>query len=169
MLLKLCTYEDYLPQGAPTSPYLSNLAMKNFDNYIGEYCLKQNINYTRYSDDLTFSGDFDVKKIKNKVDAFLDVLGFSLNEKKTRVLRSNQRQVITGIVVNEKINMSKEIRRKIRQEMYYINKYGIINHNRFVNQNATLSSMLGKVNYGLFLNSSNKELKSYQKKLKSML
>lgn len=169
LLLKLCTYEDYLPQGAPTSPYLSNLVMKNFDNYIGEYCLMQNINYTRYSDDLTFSGDFDVKKLKNKVDAFLDTLGFSLNEKKTRVLRSNQRQVITGIVVNEKINMSKEIRRKIRQEMYYINKYGIINHNRFVNQNATLSSMLGKVNYGLFLNSSNKELKSYQKKLKSML
>ena len=169
LLLKLCTYEDYLPQGAPTSPYLSNLVMKNFDNYIGEYCLKQNIHYTRYSDDLTFSGDFDVKKLKNKVDAFLDVLGFSLNEKKTRVLRRNQRQVITGIVVNEKINVSKKIRRKIRQEMYYINKYGITSHNDFTNQNTTLHSILGKVNYGLFLNSSNKEFKSYQKRLKSML
>ena len=169
LLLKLCTYEDYLPQGAPTSPYLSNLAMKNFDNYIGEYCSNQNINYTRYSDDLTFSGDFDVKRLKNKVDAFLDTFGFSLNEKKTRILRTNQRQIITGVVVNKKINVPKSVRKKIRQEMYYINKYGLFDHNEFTNQNTTLASMLGKVNYGLFLDSSNKEFKSYQKRLKSML
>lgn len=56
LLIKLCTYDDYLPQGAPTSPYLSNLALKSFDEYIGDFCEKQNISYTRYSDDLTFSG-----------------------------------------------------------------------------------------------------------------
>lgn len=167
LLLKLCTYEDYLPQGAPTSPYLSNLVMKNFDDYIGEYCLKQNIHYTRYSDDLTFSGDFDVKKLKNKVESFLDVMGFSLNDAKTRILRRHQRQIITGVVVNEKINVSKSVRRKIRQEMYYINKFGFDNHNKFTNQNTSYASILGKINYGLFLNSSNKEFKTYQKALKT--
>ena len=96
-------------------------------------------------------------------------LTFSLNEKKTRILRTNQRQIIIGVVVNKKINVPKSVRKKIRQEMYYINKYGLFDHNEFTNQNTTLASMLGKVNYGLFLDSSNKEFKSYQKRLKSML
>ena len=96
-------------------------------------------------------------------------MGFSLNETKTKVFRNYHKQIITGVVVNEKMNILKEKRKQIRQEMYYINKYGISGHNEFTKENVTLASMMGKVNYGLFLNSSNKEFKSYQKKLQSML
>ena len=94
-------------------------------------------------------------------------MGFSLNDAKTRILRRHQRQIITGVVVNEKINVSKSVRRKIRQEMYYINKFGFDNHNKFTNQNTSYGSILGKINYGLFLNSSNKEFKTYEKALKT--
>lgn len=166
LLLKLCTYEDYLPQGAPTSPYLSNLVMKNFDNYIGEYCCRRNISYTRYSDDLTFSGDFIVLELKNKVEGFLDVMGFSLNEEKVKVLRSHQRQNVTGLVVNTQLHVSKQYLKKIRQEMYYIQKYGVDNHNQFTHQNVSYASLLGKVNYVLSVDPNNLEFKNYQKYLK---
>ena len=169
LLLKLCTYNDCLPQGAPTSPYLSNLVMKNFDDYIGEYCEKKNISYTRYSDDLTFSGNMDVQALKSKVQSFLDVMGFSLNEEKAKILRRNTKQIITGVVINEKINSSKNYRKKIRQEMYYIQKYGLDGHNIYTNQNIMLSSLMGKVRYCLFLDSTNKEFKTYEKRLKSMI
>ena len=154
LLLKLCTYEDYLPQGAPTSPYLSNLAMKNFDSYIGKYCLERKISYTRYSDDLTFSGDFSVKDLIRKVDAFLDTFGFRLNEEKTKVLRQYHRQIVTGVVVNKKINAPKVLRKKIRQEMYYIKKYGVDEEKK--------KSMLGKINYVLSLNPNQKEFQEYK-------
>lgn len=164
LLIKLCTYYDYLPQGAPTSPYLSNLALKSFDEYIGTYCDARNISYTRYSDDLTFSGDFDPKKLTNKVRAFLEELGFNLNEKKTKVLRKNHRQEITGIVVNEKINIPKYYLKRIRQEIYYIKKYGLDSHCKKLGleKEQYLLNIKGRINYSLSILGESKELKEYQ-------
>ncbi|MBE6154888.1 MAG: RNA-directed DNA polymerase [Firmicutes bacterium] len=172
LMLKLCTYYDYLPQGAPTSPYLSNLVLKNFDNYIGTYCKERNINYTRYCDDLTFSGDFDVKKLKNKVQAFLEEIGYNLNDKKTKVIKNNKRQIVTGLVVNEKVNIPISYRKKIRQEMYYINKYGIDSHLKYINntnKEKYINSLKGKINYCLNINPNNTEFQSYLKKLNNLL
>lgn len=167
LLVKLCTYYDYLPQGAPTSPYISNLVLKNFDEYIGKYCEEREISYTRYCDDLTFSGDFNIKQLKNKVQAYLEELGFNLNNKKTKVIRNNTRQTVTGVVVNKKANITKEYKRKIRQEIYYIKKYGIDNHCKFIKENKSkyLNSLRGRINYCLEINPSN-ELKNYLKILK---
>ncbi len=166
LLIKLCTYEDYLPQGAPTSPMLSNLVLKNFDNYIGNYCDKLNINYTRYCDDLTFSGDFNYQKLINKVRALLENMGFNLNMKKTKVIRNYQRQIVTGLVVNKKMNINREYQNKIRQEMYYINKYGIISHIKYLNveKNQYLNSLKGRINYAYFI-THNKKYKNYLKLL----
>lgn len=167
LLVKLMSYYDYLPQGAPTSPYISNLVLKNFDEYIGKYCEEKKISYTRYCDDLTFSGDFNIKKLKNKVQAYLEELGFNLNDKKTKVIKNNTRQLVTGVIVNKKANVTKEYKRKIRQEIYYIKKYGIENHCKFINENKTkyLSSLRGRINYCLQINHS-EELKNYLKILK---
>ena len=92
---------------------------------MGKWCEERKISYTRYSDDLTFSGNFDVKEVKHKARSFLEKMGFSLNEKKTRVLKPYQRQTVTGIVVNEKPNISKNYKRQLRQEIYYCEKYGV--------------------------------------------
>ena len=73
LLTHLCCYHDALPQGAPSSPYISNLILKPFDNYIGNWCKKQQITYTRYCDDMTFSGDFNSVLVKKKVQSFLCV------------------------------------------------------------------------------------------------
>lgn len=138
ILTELCCYRDYLPQGAPTSPAVSNLVMKPFDEYMGEWCKERDICYTRYCDDLTFSW----KKVREgkavtddgalikKVRSFLHAYGFELNNKKTRILRQNVRQSVTGIVVNEKLQVSREYRKNLRQELYYCRKFGVESHLR---------------------------------------
>lgn len=168
LLIKLCTYEGYLPQGSPTSPYLSNLVLKNFDNYMGNYCELNGINYTRYCDDLTFSGNFNPKKLINKVRAYLEELGFNLNEEKTKIITKNKRQTVTGLIVNEKINTPSTYRKKIRQEMYYINKYGLNNHCQKINQDKEkyIANLKGRINYCLSISPNNNIFKEYQKRVK---
>ena len=56
--------------------------MKSFDQYMESWCCRRGIRYTRYCDDMTFSGSFDAKELKNKVKSYLQVMGFQLNEKK---------------------------------------------------------------------------------------
>lgn len=170
LLLKLCTYDDYLPEGAPTSPMLSNLVLKNFDNYIGKYCERNNINYTRYSDDLTFSGDFNAQKLKNKVGAFLEELGFNLNYDKVKIIGNNSRQIVTGIIVNQKLNIPVNYRKRIRQEMYYLQKYGLSNvcEHENLDEKKYLNILKGKINYCLNIIKNNKELESYLAYLKKI-
>jgi len=170
LLIKLCTYDDYLPQGAPTSPMLSNIVLKNFDNYIGYYCTKENISYSRYCDDLTFSGDFNSKKLKNKVKCFLETLGFNLNEAKTKVIKKEQRQTVTGLVVNKKVNVPISYRKKIRQEMYYLKKYGLDSHLKRINvsKNNYLLSLRGRINYILSINPNDIEMSNYLLEIKNI-
>lgn len=157
LLTTLCCYRDYLPQGAVTSPMISNLVLKPFDEYIGKWCEERKIHYTRYCDDMTFSGEFDVKEVKNKVRSFRQVLGFELNLKKTRALKRHQRQTVTGIVVNEKPQVSREYRRELKKEVYYCEKYGIREHLERTKQKEYLEKgemrylqhLIGKVNYVL--------------------
>lgn len=128
LLTHLCCFQDSLPQGAPTSPAVSNLVMKPFDGYMGNWCAQREIQYTRYCDDMTFSGDFDVREVKRKVRGFLASYGFELNQKKTRVQDSYRRQSVTGVVVNEKPQVSRAYRRALRAEVYYCRKYGVESH-----------------------------------------
>ncbi len=150
LLTKLCTYHGHLPQGAPTSSYISNIVMREFDEVVGKYCSNNSISYTRYSDDLTFSGDFNVTSVINMVKEELKKYGFKLNYEKIHVIRNNKRQLVTGIVVNKKINICKEYKRRIRQEIYYINKFGIDEHLsrlHIKNKDEYLSNLLGRINY----------------------
>lgn len=173
LLTNLCCYNEYLPQGAKTSPYISNLVLKPFDEYIGKWCEKKDITYTRYCDDMTFSGDFDIKVVKNKVKSFLNELEFELNESKTKVFKKGQRQTVTGITVNNKIQASKFYRKKIRQDIYYIKKFGIESHLSKLNTNKSsieyLRSLLGKINFVLTINSKDKEMNSYKKEILNIL
>ena len=128
LLTMLCYYKESLPQGAPTSPAITNITMYNFDEKIGAYCDEKGISYTRYCDDMTFSGDFDEKEIILLVKEELKKLGLFLKKRKTAVIPNSKRQTVTGLVVNEKVNLTKEYKKKICQEMYYIEKFGIEDH-----------------------------------------
>ena len=87
LLAMLCYYKDFLPQGAPTSPAFTNILMCEFDELVGQWCREQNIGYTRYCDDMTFSGDFDPAEVIRFVRGELKKMGFLLNEQKTRIIK----------------------------------------------------------------------------------
>ncbi|MBE6582814.1 MAG: hypothetical protein E7648_06100 [Ruminococcaceae bacterium] len=102
--------------------------MYDFDETVGEFCRKKRIAYTRYCDDMTFSGDFDEREIISFVKEELFKLGLFLKNRKTAVVPQSKRQTVTGIVVNEKINIPKDYKKRIRQEIYYIKKFGLDGH-----------------------------------------
>lgn len=155
LLTMLCYHKDSLPQGAPSSPAITNVLMADFDEMVGQWCGAQGIRYTRYCDDLTFSGDFDPKMVTDFVREELKKRGFLLNEQKIRVQRKGTRQTVTGIVVNEKPSIPADYRRKLRQELYYVRKYGMTEHlhriGADIQKEVYLQQLLGKVNYVLQL------------------
>lgn len=169
LLTHLCCYKDRLPQGAPTSPYLSNLVMKPFDTYMGNWCREQKIAYTRYCDDMTFSGDFHPKAVCKKAEGFLNRLGFELNPKKTRIYSRKNRQEVTGIVVNEKLQVPKNYRRQLRQECYYIQKFGLENHLSHIgytgDKKKYLQKLMGKIQYILQINPKDREFQELKRRV----
>lgn len=167
LLTYLCTYDEHLTQGSPTSAYISNLVMKSFDEVLGKWCEGKNINYTRYSDDMTFSGDFNPTEVITKVREMLLKLGLHLNNDKIHVVDKSHNQSVTGIVVNEKVQISSNYRKKIRQEIYYIKKFGLNSHLHRIkysgNERAYLNQLYGKILYVLQINSSDLEFDEYRK------
>jgi len=120
-LLDLCMTANGLPQGAPTSPILSNLVLRKFDVVAYQYANLIGAKYTRYADDLTFSLAEDdpikARKIVGAVRGMLADHGFELNEKpnKLKILRSHQAQQICGITLNSgRSTISRKQRRKVR-------------------------------------------------------
>lgn len=170
LLTCLCCYNGCLPQGAPTSAYLSNLVMNHFDDNISKYCVPKDIRYTRYADDMTFSGDFDIAALLNLVDSELKVFNMYRNPKKLKVMRNYTSQKVTGIVVNEKIQVTKEYRMKIRQEIHYIQKFGLNNHLEHIGENRTnyLCHLKGKIEYALFVNPKDEKMREYLEFLQSI-
>lgn len=172
LLTYLCTYESRLPQGAPTSSYISNLVMKDFDEELGKWCEEHNINYTRYSDDMTFSGDFNPSEVIQKVRKMLYKLNLKINNQKIHVISNSQQQNVTGIVVNNKIQVSSKYRNQIRQSIYYIKKYGLKEHLTKLNYPNTptkyINSLKGKINYVLSIDHNNQEFINYKNYIKDL-
>lgn len=172
LLTKLCTYYDYVPQGAPTSAYISNIVLKEFDETVGKFCEELNIDYTRYSDDLTFSGDFDYKNVIKFVEKELTKRGYLLNKRKIVVVSQKKRQSVTGIVVNQKMQVNIDYRKKIRQEMYYIEKFGLESHLQKLNinnQKSYLESLRGRINFCLQINPNDKQMQKNKNILKKII
>lgn len=167
VLTYLCTYDGHLTQGSPTSAYISNLVMKDFDEEIGFWCDLNKITYTRYSDDMTFSGDFNPREIITKVRKLLSKLGLELNNSKIHVVNKSYSQRVTGIVVNEKAQVSLKYRKEIRKELYYINKFGLYSHLKKCNINISpeeyIKKLYGKILYVLQIDKDNKEFLNYKK------
>lgn len=166
LLTLLCTYNDVLPQGAPSSPAISNLVMKKFDDIIGPLCDRKGIRYSRYCDDMTFSGSFDPEEIIAFVKNELKEMHLLLNDRKTHFLRPGQKKTVTGYVINEKLNVSSDYKRKLRQEMYYSMKYGIRSHLQHTDSKVPAGtyvlSLLGRVNFVLSAEPNNPEFSEYR-------
>ena len=101
----------HLPQGAPTSPALANLLAWTLDRRLHGLARTAGANYTRYADDLAFSGDTTfasgLERFRNTLETILHEEGFSLNTAKTRIMPRHARQCVTGIVVNDHCNIAR--------------------------------------------------------------
>ncbi|MCU5555800.1 retron St85 family RNA-directed DNA polymerase [Bacillus cereus] len=170
LLTNLCTLKGALPQGAITSPALSNLLMKDIDKRISAFSKKKKIRYTRYADDLTFSGDFQVGEIIKFVTTVLRSKGFSINDKKTRVRFPHQRQEVTGIIVNQKIQAPCAMRKELRKNIYFIKKYGLNSHLEFIKKDKYqyLKHLLGIANHIYFINPTDSRVYEYLNYLKEL-
>lgn len=141
ILANLCTYNNYLPQGAVTSPYIANLVCYHMDARINGYCSRKDIVYTRYADDLTFSSDN--RMLLNKIEKFIKYIvtdeGFTINDKKTRYLSNDVKKTVTGITINDdSIHVDKKFKRDLRTQIYCSIKLKDYQNN---------SQILGKIAY----------------------
>ena len=167
LLTMLCYYKDALPQGAPSSPAITNIILYEFDEQIGQWCWERGIAYTRYCDDMTFSGDFDPAEVIRFIRLELKKMGFLLNEQKTKIQRPGRQQTVTGIVVNERLSIPTDYRRKLRQELYFCRKFGIREHLQKIGleilEDTYRMQLLGKVNYVLQVHPDDEEIKVARK------
>lgn len=173
MLTSLCCRNDVLPQGAPTSPALSNLVLRWFDDTIGEWCRRRGVSYTRYSDDLTFSADRPLYDVYQKVTELLEQRGFTVNEKKTRFITNATRMEVTGLTVNDGVGVSSAYKRKLRQEVYCALKYGVEDAAARVGFSGTplnyANHLLGRIQFVLQFDRENKWFRKAKEELKERM
>lgn len=118
-----------LPQGAPTSPMLSNILATKMDYRFEALARKLNFNYSRYADDLTFSIKKEGKLPSLKlITTIIADEGFFINTKKTKYMKKGCKQYVTGLTTTNGTNVSKEYRKTITEHIYYCRKFGVDSH-----------------------------------------
>lgn len=129
-LSELCTYGPFVPQGALTSPKVSNIiSAMTFGPVLDEYCQKKNAILTIYADDITVSlndaTQEDVSEVIRMITKSVRAFGFMVNSEKTKVMWQSKRQYVCGAVVNEKLTLPKSERLKLRGIVHRIKMNGI--------------------------------------------
>lgn len=162
VIAQIACYENHLPQGAPTSPIVSNLIAKILDIHLLKLAKKYNLTYTRYADDLTFSYNGkhfpeaisffqnDKWEIGEELKSIITKSGFILNENKTRMHYHNSRQLVTGLVVNKKVNVKKEYYKKLRAQCYSLLKHGYFFEDKDKSDINALKKLEGWLNFAFY-------------------
>lgn len=140
----------FLPQGAPTSPAITNLICRGLDARLNHLAKNLGFGYTRYADDITFSGSGEARqnigKALRRLAHIVADEGFELHPDKTRVFHKGRRQEVTGIVVNEKVSVSRKKLRQFRATLYQIEKDGPQDKS-WGNGGDVIESILGFANF----------------------
>ena len=126
--------QPHLPQGAPTSPALANLGAWRLDCRLAALAGSLDAAYTRYSDDMAFSGGPDladrIESFRRSVSMLASEEGFCVNPSKTRVMRQGQTQRITGLVVNSHVNVPREAYDRLKAILHNCARFGPDSQNR---------------------------------------
>ncbi|WP_343692623.1 reverse transcriptase domain-containing protein [Chitinophaga sp.] len=131
--------QNVLPQGAPTSPLISNAICEKLDIKLTALSKRFGLKYSRYADDITFSS---MHFVYNEKSGFLEELyriiieqGFTINDKKFRIQTIGHRQEVTGLIVSHKVNVKREYIKNLRQILYYWETYGLEKANNIFKEN----------------------------------
>jgi hypothetical protein len=124
LLTGLTTLAGALPQGAPTSPALANVAFSPCDSRLLRIALRYGMAYTRYADDLFFSGhELPSRRLLTHIAEAIGRHSFRVNKTKTRVMGPNERRAITGLVVSDRAQPPRKLRRALRARFHQAGRY----------------------------------------------
>ena len=119
---------NVLPQGAPTSPVITNIVCQRLDFLLSGVAKRFGLKYSRYADDITFSSMHNVyqpeSEFLNELHRIIAEQGFHIKETKTRLQKDGHRKEVTGLLVNEKVNVQQRYIKQLRMWLYYWEKYG---------------------------------------------
>lgn len=138
-----------LPQGAPTSPMLSNLVAKKLDTSLYDYAQNNGFIYTRYADDLAFSASIlpsnkSIPQLRREIISLIRKSGFTENKEKIRIAGPGAKKVVLGLLVDGKSpRLTRQLRKRIDRNLYSIEKYGI----EAVAKNDKFESVYGFFNH----------------------
>lgn len=124
------TKKDFfvLPQGAPTSPIITNMICDTLDRRLAGLAKRFGLHYTRYADDITFSSMHNVYQVngefRRELQRIIEGQGFRMNKDKTRLQKLGSHQEVTGIIISEKLNVTQKYVRDIRNILYIWDRYG---------------------------------------------
>lgn len=130
----LCTYKNAVPQGAPSSPTLSNAFLFEADKQISASTEKLGVLYTRYADDLTFSGNSKLiveKSMQIASNILENSFSLNINHKKTRIIGPSSRRVVTGATINNGVLPNRKLRREIRAAAFNLTKRDAIDPSEY--------------------------------------
>lgn len=163
MICNLCTAPnqsgiEVLPQGAPTSPVLSNIVLKGLDRRLAAFAGAHGYNYTRYADDITFSHDRPIRRFSSffmeRVRSIIGEHGLKLNDRKTEVSVKGERLEVTGLTVGEKVNVSRNYIKQLRTLLHLWEHYGYEQAQRIYSRDFCQGAekdlkmvIYGKINY----------------------
>ena len=150
--------ERMVPQGACTSPAITNLVCRRLDRRLAGLAKRRGYSYTRYADDLTFSGDGHdgVALLFRGVRSIIKDEGFREHPTKTRVMRPGRRQEVTGVVVNAKTGVNRDEVRVLRAILHNAAKHGLASQNRAGHPNFE-AHVRGRVAYVSMVDPSKRE------------
>lgn len=143
--------QPHLPQGAPTSPHLANLALHRLDVRVAAYADACGAVYTRYADDLVLSGGTDVaRRVGPLLDGVRRIVrdeGYRLNESKTRVQPRHRRQAVTGVVVNDRLGVGRREVDALRAQLHNCARHGPASQDRDGHGDGFRAHLEGRVSW----------------------
>ena len=132
ILTKACSVNNLLKEGLNTSPMLANLFFYDIDIKLESLAAKFHSVYTRYADDITFSSNEELRKtaLLSEIKDIISLYSLELNDKKTRYSSFGQSQYVTGLSISNTIQprIPRQIKKQLRQELYYLSKFGFTSH-----------------------------------------
>jgi RNA-directed DNA polymerase len=170
LLSRLCTYAGEIPQGAATSPALSNLVMRVVDARLSGLARSTGLIYTRYVDDITFSGARINKKIEDIIRMVLREEGFQLNDGKTRYYKGSKK-IVTGVSVSSgRLKLPRQARRQLKNDAYHLLRRtrpteGPVEPPR---DPLEMERLMGRLAYWLSIESENKTAASLFKEIREL-
>lgn len=159
-LAALCCNEGRLVQGASTSPFLTNILLAGLDERLFLLAKKYNLKFTRYADDLTFSGRYIPYKLIGVVTEIVIDYGLVVNEKKTRLQIGTNKKIVTGLsVAGPTLAVPRSFKRDLKADLHYMRRFGFDSHvaKMKIRNPYYIDSIIGKLNFWLQAEPSNAE------------